>query len=111
VIWFVHVSSTSLHIWLGLSITLILVLFSLIALATREMRLLGVIGIVYACILPALGLRQYTLLDGNLHWLIQSLHLLIGVGSLGVIHIIGSRYQRLKLATAKAAPQATYRAS
>jgi hypothetical protein len=109
----VGVSSVTLHIGLGIAITLILVIISAIALFTGGIRRLGVIGIVYACILPALGMAQYTLLMGNLHWLIQSLHLLIGIGSLGVIHWIGGRYLRLKRATTQAmaeqaaVPQAT----
>jgi hypothetical protein len=116
VIWFVHVSSVTLHIALGLAITLILLIFSGIALMTSGMRRLGVIGILYTCILPGLGLTQYTLLVGNLHWLVQVFHLLIGVGSVGLIHIIGGRYQYLKPETAKivseqATPQVTYKPS
>lgn len=116
VIWFVHVNSVNLHIALGLAITLILLVFSVLALTTSGMRRLGVIGILYTCILPGLGLTQYTLLVGNLHWLVQVFHMLIGVGSVGLIHIIGGRYQHLKPETAKAVseqatPQVTYKAS
>ena len=116
VIWFVHVSSVNLHIALGLAITLILLVFSVIALMTSGMRRLGVIGILYTCVLPGLGLTQYTLLVGNLHWLVQVFHMLVGIGSVGLIHIIGGRYQHLKPETAKtvseqATPQVTYKAS
>lgn len=116
VIWFVHVSSVNLHIALGLAITLILLVFSAIALMTSGMRRLGVIGILYTCVLPGLGLTQYTLLVGNLHWLVQIFHMLVGIGSVGLIHIIGGRYQHLKPETAKtvseqATPQVTYKAS
>jgi hypothetical protein len=101
--WFVFVraSSVNLHIWLGLAIALILLFLSFLALFTRGMRQLGVIGIIYTGILPALGLMQYTLLAGDLHWLIQLLHLLIGVGAIGMVHLIGGRYQQLKLAVAR----------
>jgi cytochrome bd-type quinol oxidase subunit 2 len=116
VIWFIHVSSVNIHIALGLAITLILLVFSVIALMTRGMRRLGVIGILYTCILPGLGLTQYTLLVGNLHWLVQVFHLLIGLGSVGLIHVIGARYLHLQPETAKAVseqttPQVTYKAS
>jgi hypothetical protein len=116
VIWFVHVSSVSLHIVLGLAVTLILLIFSVLALMTSGMRRLGVIGILYVCVLPGLGLTQDTLFVGNLHWLVQVFHMLIGIGSVGLIHIIGGRYQRLKPQTAKAvseqaAPQVNYEAS
>jgi hypothetical protein len=105
VIWFVGVSSVTLHIGLGIAMTLILVIISGIALSTRGTRQLGVIGIVYACILPALGMAQYTLLIGNLHWLIQVIHLLIGIGSIAVIHWIGGRYLSLQRAITQAVPE------
>jgi hypothetical protein len=115
VIWFVHVSSVSLHIVLGLIVTLILLLFSLLALMTRGIRRPGVIGILYSCVLPGLGLTQYTLLAGNLHWLIQIAHMLIGVGAVGLIQIIGDRYQRCKATASaqaeQAAAQVNFRAS
>lgn len=116
VIWFVHVSSVNLHIVLGLAMTLMLLIFSVIALVTRGMRRLGLIGILYTCVLPGLGLTQDTLLVGNLHWLVQVFHLLVGVGSLGVIQVIGSRYQHLKPGASKpaseqATPQVTYEPS
>ena len=74
VIWFVGVSSVTLHIWLGLLITLLLLLTSVIALLTVGARRPGLIGIVYACLLPIQGMAQYSVLVGDLHWLIQLLH-------------------------------------
>ena len=59
---------------------------------------LGIIGIVYAFILPLLGMNQETLLIGNLHWLIQVIHMLVGVGSLALAGVISVRYRRLKQA-------------
>jgi hypothetical protein len=105
VIWFVGVSSIKVHIGLGIAITLILVIISVIALLTTGTRHLGVIGLVYACILPAFGFVQLGLLTGSLHWLVQLLHLVIGVGALGVIHLIGGRYLSLKQPTTQAAPE------
>lgn len=105
VIWFVGVSSVPLHIGLGIVMTLILVIISVIALLTAGIRSLGVIGIIYACILPALGMGQLSLQMGNLQWLVQSLHLLIGIGSIGVIHWIGGRYLGLKRAGTRVMPE------
>lgn len=98
VIWFVGVSSVSLHILLGSVMVLILLIVGAIALSVKETRSLGVIGILYAAILPGFGMVQMSLLIGPLHWLVQSLHLLIGVGSIAVVHLIGARYLKLKKA-------------
>jgi len=106
VIWFVGVSSVTLHIGLGVVMTLILLIVSAIALFTAGIRLLGVVGIVYTCILPALGMGQLSLHLGSLQWLVQSLHLLIGIGSIGVIHWIGGRYLSLKRTTVQAMERA-----
>jgi hypothetical protein len=96
VIWFVGVSSVSLHILLGSVMTLILLIVGAIALPVKESRSLVVVGILYAFILSGFGMVQTGLLIGPLHWLVQVLHLLIGVGSIAVVHLIGARYLKLK---------------
>ena len=89
---------TNIHMLFGLLVTLALLVISLLAAFTRGLRLLGIIGIVYAFILPLLGMNQETLLIGNLHWLIQVIHMLVGVGSLALAGVISVRYRRLKQA-------------
>ena len=87
---------------LGLIVALSLLVLGIIAVFTRGLRVLGAVGIVYALIVPAFGLTQSTMLIGNLHWLIQTAHLLVGLGALALIGIIGARYLRLKTAATKA---------
>src|SRR5438067_2761679 len=53
------------------------------------MRLLGATGIVYTLILTALGFTQTSLLEGPMHWLIQTAHVLIGFGALALVQVIG----------------------
>ena len=89
---------TNIHMLFGLLVTLALLVISFLAALTRGSQLLGIIGIVYAFILPLLGVNQETLLVGNLHWLIQVLHLFIGIGALALAGIISVRYRRLKQA-------------
>jgi hypothetical protein len=69
---------TNIHMLFGLLVTLALLVISLLAAFTRGLQLLGIIGIVYAFLLPLLGVNQETLLIGNLHWLIQVIHMLVG---------------------------------
>lgn len=107
VIWFVGASSVTIHIVLGVVVTLILLIISGIAFTARETRWPGVIGLVYTCVLPAFGFLQLGLLKGSLHWLIQLVHLIIGIGSIGIIHFIGGRYLSLKQTGVQTASEQT----
>src|SRR5215472_13429654 len=96
----------SIHMLLGLIVALSLLILGIVGVSTSGMRLLGAIGIVYALLVPTFGVTQATLLVGSLHWLIQAAHLLVGLGALALAGILGTRYLRLKQATASgAAPE------
>jgi hypothetical protein len=101
--WIANMNFISIHMLFGLTVALSLLILGIVGVFTRGLRLLGAIGIVYALILPVFGLTQSTLLVGSMHWLIQTAHLLVGLGGLALAGIIGTRYLRLKRASAKAA--------
>jgi hypothetical protein len=69
-IWTIQLDVVSLHMLFGLLVALALLVISILAALTGPLRVLGLIGIVYAFILPLLGLNQETRLVGNLHWII-----------------------------------------
>lgn len=94
--WFASLNVISLHMLFGIIVALDLLALGVLLLATAGMRLLGLVSIVYAIILPIFGLTQFQLLVGNLHWLIRTAHLLVGLGALVYIQIFGLRYERLK---------------
>ncbi len=94
--WIAGLNIITLHMLFGIIVALDMLALGVLLLATPRMRLLGLISIVYALILPIFGLTQFQLLVGNLHWLIQTAHLLVGIGALVYIQIIGLRYERLK---------------
>lgn len=97
--WIAQVDLITFHMLFGLTLGLSLLVLSLIMVFSKGMRLLGAAGIVYAFILPIFGLTQSRLLIGNLHWLIQAAHLLVGLGALALVQVIYTRYERLKTAT------------
>jgi hypothetical protein len=104
--WIAQMNFISIHMLFGLIVALSLLILGIVGVFTSGMRLLGVIGIVYALIVPAFGVTQATLLVGSLHWLIQTAHLLVGLGALALAGILSTRYLRLKQVTAKdAAPE------
>jgi len=101
--WIANIDFISIHILFGLAVAIALLALSIVMVFTRGTRVLGVIGIVYALILPVFGLRQATLLVGNIHWLIQAVHLLVGIGALALIQVMSTRFERFRLPTTKAA--------
>ena len=108
--WIANIDLISLHMLFGLTVALSLLTLGIVGVSTSGMRLLGAIGIVYALLVPAFGVTQATLLVGSLHWLIQTAHLLVGLGALALAGLLSTRYFRLKQATAKGAAPGRVRA-
>ncbi|MBO0781770.1 MAG: hypothetical protein J2P37_23370 [Ktedonobacteraceae bacterium] len=92
-----------IHPWIGLTGALFLLVLGVVAIFTRGIRLPGVGGVVYAAIMPAFGLTQSLILMGNLHWLIQVAHLLVGVGAMYLARGIERRYLRLRVSGSEGA--------
>ncbi len=96
-----QIDFTSTHEGFGTIGVLGLLILGSVAVFTRGIRLLGAGSMLYALLVPALGLTQSLILVGNLHWLIQALHLLVGIGAMVLLRRIEKRYQRLKLSGAR----------
>jgi hypothetical protein len=95
--WVTGINSIpNIHMLFGITLTLSFLILSIIMVFTSGMRLLGVVGIIYALILPVFGVTQAGLLVGDLHWLIRLAHMLVGIGALMVVQAIYTRYMRLK---------------
>jgi hypothetical protein len=80
-----------LHQLLG--ILLVLAVWTLAALAARAGVSGGLVAgaIVLGLVVPIVGLTQRELLPGSAHWLIQVLHLLLGIGLLGLAENLATR--------------------
>lgn len=90
-----------LHMLLG--ITLVLLLWTLAVLGAVAGLSLGFVALalVWGLIVPILGLTQTRLLPGSAHWLIQVLHLLVGLGAIGLADTLARRIKaRLPVRTA-----------
>jgi hypothetical protein len=80
-----------LHQLLG--ILLVLALWTQAGLAARagvEPRLVAVAA-VWGLIVPIVGLTQTSLLTGSLHWVTQVIHLLLGLGLIGLAERLATR--------------------
>lgn len=92
-----QISFPSIHEGFGLIGVLFLLVLSAVAVRARGVRMLALSGVIYAFIVPTFGLTQALILVGDLHWLIQIAHLLLGIGAMYLALEIEKRYQRLVL--------------
>jgi hypothetical protein len=83
-----------LHILIGL--LLVLSLWALAYLASRAAvsSQLVALAVIWGLIAPILGLSQEKMLTGNAHWLIQVLHLLVGVVAIGLGEMLAGAIRR-----------------
>ena len=103
-IWIANIDLTDIHILFGLLVTLGLLAMSIIALVARGLRIWGMVGISYAIILLIFGVAHSNLLVGNLHWLIQTLHTLVGIGALVLMGFLAARSMQLQRSETKSTP-------
>jgi hypothetical protein len=103
-IWIANIDLTDIHILFGLLVTLGLLAMSIIALVARGLRIWGMAGISYAIILLIFGVAHSNLLVGNLHWLIQTLHTLVGIGALVLTGFLAARSMQLQRSETKSTP-------
>ena len=67
--------------------------WTLAALAARAGVQPGLVALaaVWGLIVPILGLNQDRLLVGSAHWVIEVLHLLVGIGAVGLAEQLATR--------------------
>ncbi len=95
---YTHADFTNIHMLFGLIVALALLILSVMAAFTSGLRRLGTIGIIYAFIVPIFGVEQQMILVGDLHWLVETTHLVVGFGALAFIGATGERFTRRKTA-------------
>ena len=93
---YTHADFTNIHMLFGLLVAIALLILAVMAVFTSGLSRLGAIGIAYALIMPIFGVTQHMILVGNLHWLIEAAHLLVGFGAIAFIATISARFTRRK---------------
>ena len=99
-----------LHMLTGL--VLVLGLWTQAALGVRAGLGIGLLGLAlgWGATVVAVGLTQDSLLPGDAHWVIQVLHLLIGLAAVGLAEAIAARSLGRRPSLALASAQAEIRA-
>ena len=99
--WFGINALVNIHMLLGIIVTLSLWVLGGAFFSTKGGSSLGSIAIVWGLVVLALGLFQKRLLPGaSVHWIVQVLHLLVGLAAIGIGEAIGARYKRQNLPAA-----------
>ncbi len=86
------------HILDGLIFAGSLIALAILAAVARVQPGLVALTLIWVVVMVALGLTQAQLLPGSAHWVIQVIHLLIGLGAIGQGETLARRLQA-RLAT------------
>lgn len=79
----------NVHMLVGL--VLVIALWALAGLALRVVPGLAAFGFVWGLVVLVFGMVQTSLLSGDAHWVIQVLHLLVGLSAVGLAETLGRR--------------------
>jgi len=94
--WFARVDWIEMHALFGTLVALSLLCLSLVMLSVRGSRILAVSGILYALVVPIVGEMQVRWYIAGVPWLVPTIHMLIGIGAIGLAQALATRYMRLK---------------
>ncbi len=91
------------HVLIGLVVVLSLWSLALIAALSGVSPGLVALAVAWGLLVPALGVTQDRLLPGSGHWLVQVLHLLVGLAAIGQAENLAARTLRRRAPAPKAA--------
>lgn len=77
-----------LHMLLGIVLVLLLWVIAGMALVARVNPILALVALVWGVVVPILGVTQEQILPTSAHWIIQVLHLLVGLTAIALANIL-----------------------
>lgn len=80
-----------LHMWLGFIVAFALLLLVILSFLSRLRPALPFMALLWAVALPAIGIAQLRILPGHNHWVIQTIHFILGLGAIGLGEVLGKR--------------------
>jgi hypothetical protein len=82
------------HALLGVFFILSLWIVAVIGLASRIGYVLPARLIIWGIVIGWFGMSQHELLKGNLHWIIQVLHVAVGLIAIGLAEVVAARVKK-----------------
>jgi di/tricarboxylate transporter len=93
--WTGHaLSLRPVHMFIGLLFVICLWVLAALGFALPKARVFALVVLIWSLIVPALGVMQSRLLPGSDHWVIQVIHLLVGLIAMGLGHGLARRIGR-----------------
>ncbi|ABD89128.1 hypothetical protein I8G32_04232 [Rhodopseudomonas palustris] len=86
-----------LELHMGLGVLLVIAVWGLAVLAREQATQLALIAALWAAIVPVLGLLQVHLPLGETSWLLRVLHVVAGVGAIGLAEALNKRIKRIAI--------------
>jgi hypothetical protein len=84
-----------LHMLLGLLVVGTLWVLAIgQAFANGGSWLIAACAIIIGALVLVLGMNQSSLMVGEFHWIIQVIHLLLGLAAIGIGHMAAARYRK-----------------
>jgi hypothetical protein len=85
----------SLHMLLGLVVVAALWVIGIAqAFTSNGSWLMATVALILGAVVLYLGMIQASVMVGALHWIIQIIHLLLGLAAIGVGHMAAARYRK-----------------
>ena len=85
-----------LHMTLGALVAAYLVMISLAAGFARVRPPMALVGLLWAAATVYVGMKQNIMMPGSSHWVIEVVHVLLGVGAIGLVEMLAGAYSRQK---------------
>lgn len=93
--WTGHaLSLLSLHMLLGGLFVICMWVLVVLGFAAGNSPALAAVTLFWSLLVPLLGVTQLRLLPGSDHWVIQAIHLLVGILAMGLGHALARRIVR-----------------
>jgi hypothetical protein len=85
----------SMHMLLGLlAVCALWVIGIAQAIAKGGSWIIAVCALIIGAVMIVLGMIQSTLMIGELHWVVQVVHLILGILTIGIGHMAAARYRK-----------------
>lgn len=87
-------SALNAHMALGAIVAAALALLAVYAIVARARVPLAVVGLLWAGATVWVGINQIQWLPGGNHWMIGAIHLLLGIGAIGLAEALAGAIRR-----------------
>lgn len=78
------IGALNLHMTLGAIVAAALAILAVYAIAAHARVPIGIMGLVWAVATFYVGIAQNQWLPGSAHWIVDVIHLLLGIGAIGL---------------------------